>query len=266
MANWLIAVRRRWRSAFLRWRYYWDGRVSMTLLLVAVMVALLVGIWLGRWWIPDGSSVSSSTEQARSSERRDQRPETPSVRGRQASSTSVQMGRCQEVYAAQSRSLQSVGPAMTRWEVHIGAMNKLVVGAISLEQAQGFWDQTREGAARSLKEFNEAQRILDEETARCPVRVGRSSEELRGCASAVAARNRALDRAAVALDTWRAHVGHMEMLRRGEMSPEEATQLWLESWREGRREVEAYRSAAREARPVAVPDGRPDVGTESPCA
>jgi hypothetical protein len=37
----------------------------------------------------------------------------------------------------------------------------------------------------------------------------------------------------------------MDMLRAGEMSPEQATRLWLRSWHQGDRELEAYSRAAR---------------------
>jgi hypothetical protein len=78
----------------------------------------------------------------------------------------------------------------------------------------------------------------------------------------VAARHREIKRAAVALETWRTHVRHMEMLRRGEMSPEVATRMWLTNWREGSRQVDAYRSAARGARSHPDHPG----GTEGRCA
>ena len=64
----------------------------------------------------------------------------------------------------------------------------------------------------------------------------------------MAARDRTLHRATVALRTWETHVHHMEMLRDGEMTPQQATELWLQSWRAGDREVQAYREAARAGR------------------
>jgi hypothetical protein len=39
----------------------------------------------------------------------------------------------------------------------------------------------------------------------------------------------------------------MEMLRQGEMTAQEATSLWLQSWRQGNDEVRAYRAARRAA-------------------
>ena len=240
-------------TAYDRLRHF---KAPVVPLVVAVVLGLVLGLWAARWWIPEEPGEAIEPDRARLSEGMDSTPEAPSARPDREGSTSVQLGRCEEVYTAQVRPLKAVSPAMTQWEVHIGAMNKLVVGAISLGQAQQFWNQTREGAARNLKEFGGAQRVFDQRTARCPMPIKRASEELRGCAAVVATRHLELNLAAVALNTWRIHVGHMEMLRRGEMSPEEATQLWLQSWREGSREVDAYRSAARDAQRVTGSDGR----------
>ena len=40
----------------------------------------------------------------------------------------------------------------------------------------------------------------------------------------------------------------MDMLRLGEITPEEATQAWLTMWQQGDRDLDAYRAAARLAR------------------
>lgn len=264
MGEWFRSTRSRFRNAYGRWRYSWDGRAPASLLLVALVLGLVLGLWWGRW--SDGPETASPSDRARLSEGPDRRPGTHGARAERIASTNVRLDRCQVVYVAQDRPLRAVGPAMTQWEVHIGAMNKLVVGAISLAQAQEFWNQTREGAARNLATYRRTQRAFDERPARCALPVGRGSDELRTCAEAVADRHRELDRAAVALDTWRTHVRHMEMLRRGQMTPGEATRMWLESWREGNREVEAYRSAARGARPDAGEHGGHQDGAGGPCA
>src|SRR5262245_60313507 len=47
--------------------------------------------------------------------------------------------RCIEAQVLLALTIQQARPAMAQWELHIGAMNKLVVGAISLQQASEFW-------------------------------------------------------------------------------------------------------------------------------
>jgi hypothetical protein len=39
------------------------------------------------------------------------------------------------------------------------------------------------------------------------------------------------------------HVRDMEMLRDGQLSPAEATRMWLASWQSGMRQLKAYRAA-----------------------
>jgi hypothetical protein len=164
--------------------------------------------------------------------------------------TSIDLARCQEVFKAQNAPLLAAAASLDQWEVHIGAMNKLVTGAITLKQATQFWNQTRVGAATKLKSFAAAREEFRHRSARCPA--PRSSEagvvpERRACYRAVAARHQTLRLATVSLATWQLHVHHMEMLRRGEMSAQEATRLWLQNWHDGNDELRAYRAAARAA-------------------
>jgi hypothetical protein len=133
--------------------------------------------------------------------------------------------------------------------VHIGAMNKLVVGAITPEQVRQFWAQTRVGAGAKLQRFAAAHARYDRRHAHCPDPgpAARAKPALTTCHRAVAARDRELDLAATTLGTWEQHLHHMEMLRDGEMTVEQAIQVWLGSWTEADREIRAYRAASRSA-------------------
>lgn len=229
---------------------YDDGGRVRTI--VVVLVAALVGavvvalVWAG-WALlgdDDGGRAREAPPSSIPSELlavESEEPEAPDA-------VTSRLNRCGEVHDAQTSLLAAVDPALDQWEVHIGAMNQLVTGALTLQQATEFWDQTRVGAARNLDGYRLARTEFAGRTVRCPPpTASESSPDLRACAAAVAARNRALRLADVTLATWRVHVHHMEMLRQGEMTPEEATRLWLQSWRQGDREVRAYRSAAEAA-------------------
>jgi hypothetical protein len=158
------------------------------------------------------------------------------------------LARCQEVFRAQTEPLRAAEKSLAQWEVHVGAMNKLVTGAITLKQATEFWDETRISAADLLKRHASAVEEFGQRTARCPRTVpGTTTAAVAQCTATVTARGTALYEASVAEATWREHVHHMEMLRNGEMSPDDATQLWLMSWRQGVRELRAYHNAARAA-------------------
>jgi hypothetical protein len=63
----------------------------------------------------------------------------------------------------------------------------------------------------------------------------------------VEAEVRVLRAAGTSIDMWDHHIHQMDMLRLGELSPEEATQAWLAMWQQGVRDLDAYRAAARDA-------------------
>jgi hypothetical protein len=152
---------------------------------------------------------------------------------------------CRQVFGTQQQLLQEAAASMDQWEVHVGAMNKLVVGAITLPQATQFWNQTRVGAMAHLDSFTTDDGQYQQRTTRCPPPAGPrpSGDDLDACERGVAERGRVLKVARVALATWQMHVMHMEMLREGKLTPARATQLWLQSWREGQQQIDRYRTA-----------------------
>lgn len=156
-------------------------------------------------------------------------------------------GQCRQRFAAQGRVLRAADATLSQWEVHVGAMNKLVTGAISLQQATAFWNQTRVGAQERLARYDAAVRALEGAANRCSPAAAAAVDDQR-CAAAVEARDLALRKAHRATATWRQHVHHMEMLRQGTLSPAMAQRMWLRSWHRGVRQLEAYRAAAQDAR------------------
>lgn len=241
----VLRVLRRWRGAYARWRYDWDGRVPGSLLPVALALGLVVGLWWGRATLGDATGAAPSTDPTPSSQVGDGRPAAHDlvVKGRE--STRPPLDRCVVVHADQRSALEALGPPMAQWVVHMGAMNKLVAGAIDPPQLQEFWDGTRDRAATDLEALPEARRVLEQGGTGCPAPGSVTSERLRTCAAAVASRHRQLDRAVPVLETWRSHVRHMEMLRSRAMTVEEMTRWWEESWSEARRQVDAYRRVAQ---------------------
>ncbi|GAA1957465.1 hypothetical protein GCM10009798_16090 [Nocardioides panacihumi] len=164
--------------------------------------------------------------------------------------------RCATAAYSLTTPLQAAAPAMDQWEVHIGAMNKLVVGAITLPQATAFWNQTRVGAQHRIDHFHAALRTLRGSGVDCPapgLLDKAAPADLRSCAAHVDAEVRALDAARTAVNTWDMHVRDMERLRTGKLSPTAATQMWLSMWQRGQDQLKAYRAATR------------DVGTPGPC-
>jgi hypothetical protein len=212
----------------------------------AVVGMVLVGlVWLGVASLT-GSSVPVAKEDvgspvglnlSASPEPQDQRP-TP-------------LERCRTADSRVTPALHAADPAISQWEVHVGAMNKLVVGAISLQQATDFWNQTRLLARHNVRVFQAAAHRAARHAVRCRApgpAAGPMPAQLRSCSRRVAADRRALDAARAAIGTWARHVTDMDMLRIGKLTPTKATQMWLASWKAGVRQLQAYHGAVRTAR------------------
>ena len=209
--------------------------------------AVVVGLaWWGTWWwSPDDPGVADQAV-AHSGHT----TEELVLEATGASEATSELALCQSVYAEQRAPLRAAADSLGQWEVHVGAMNKLVAGEITLDQAWEFWNQTRVGAHAKLHAFATARGDYAQRIFRCPGpdRAAGAKAEPDTCHHAVTARGRALRLASIALVRWEEHVHHMDMLRAGEMTPEQATQLWLQNWQAGDREIRAYQAAARTAK------------------
>jgi hypothetical protein len=211
----------------------YEGPRGRTFLLGAVTGALVLGmVWALSWTATSGDSSADPWV-------------TAAVLPDPERSREERVPPCHRVFESQSEPLRAAATSLSQWQIHLGAMNQLVAGTITLERAQRFWDQTRLGALRRLDRYDEATSRHARRAVRCPAPAEDATVSDRTCAGAVRARFRALRLAGTSLGTWRVHVHHMDMLRAGDMSPEEATRLWLRSWREGDAELEAYSQAVQ---------------------
>ena len=220
-------------------------------MLAAFLVGALAGIMiLGLVWAMTG--LFAGTDSDRTATAGSRVTSTPTSDSGPSQETEVSGSpslffRCRQADRELAGLLLAAGPAMDQWEVHIGAMNKLVVGAITLQQANAFWNQTRVGAKGNLKHFRSVIHESPLAGVDCPSAAGltQAPTALATCVQRVSRERQALEAARAALRTWATHVRHMEMLRMGHMSPAVATQLWLTSWRHGIQELRAYQGAVR---------------------
>lgn len=227
------------------------SRTSAAPYLVGALVGALA---LGLVWTV--AAVSGDDEPSRASDR-STRPAAasleqvgaPSVAGAPSGAPDTP-DRCATAADRLAAAREAAAPAMQQWEVHVGAMNQLVVGAITLKQATDFWDNTRLGAIQRLDAFDAADAAVRRDGLDCPLpdRLGEASPALVACAKRVDADARAVALARTATRTWRHHVEDMDMLRMGHLSPAAATKSWLASWKEGVRQLDAYKAARAEAR------------------
>jgi hypothetical protein len=214
----------------------------------SVIAGVLLGVVVGAvvaWIIVSPDPVPSGSGRASLS---NALPSAPVAT--QDARSSDQMQRCIRAAKEVTPSLRRAASSVDQWEIHVGAMNKLVVGAITLQQATAFWNQTRVGAHHRIVEFNRAWARLHRQGLDCPspaMLPAQAPHELRSCAREVADDIRVLHAARTAIDTWGRHVHSMNMLRMGKLSPSTASQRWIAMWQRGQHEIDNYHAAARTA-------------------
>jgi hypothetical protein len=239
----------------------WEPDVGSLLGGIVVGVVIVGAVWLLASYL--SGDVGKETPPA-AVEQNALLGDSPSTASRSPAATRLQ--RCATAADDVERPLHEAGPALDQWEVHVGAMNKLVVGAITLPQATAFWNQTRVGAYDRIGRFEDAEARLERRGVDCPaLRLlgSGASPELRACVQHVAAERRALDSARTAITTWEHHMLAMDKLRAGKLSPTAATQMWMMMWQRGVDELKTFRGAESTARHTGSCGGG---GTQQPSA
>lgn len=151
---------------------------------------------------------------------------------------------CRQLWSLERGVLTAARPAMGQWEQHIAAMNQLVAGKITLTQAVSYWSRSRVRAERHVRAFEAADRSFRSTSASvCPAATARppgASTDLAACAEAAGAAGTTLAAARTSMRTWSHHIRDMERLRTGALSPTMAQQMWLQTWKQGARELRVY--------------------------
>jgi hypothetical protein len=155
---------------------------------------------------------------------------------------SSSVARCQARWQQQRQPLQAAQSSLRQWRVHVQAMNQLVAGDISASQAATFWNETRMGAMHNIMRFEQNRSRYESRAPECGSGDLDSADVQatprdRDCIRAAMAGDRVLSAAGTAITTWKQHVHHMEMLREGQMTADQAAQMWQMSWRAGQREL-----------------------------
>ena len=166
------------------------------------------------------------------------------------------MAGCQRLVAAQDAALRSAAITLDDWQVHIGAMNKFAVGAVTTKQLLGFWDRSSLAAFTRLQDFHDAAGRLPALPSACPPPTqGGQDADLRACSEAATSRREALDSARTAADAWERQLRAMQQLRSGVQSASQATDAWLGTWQTSLRQLEDYRRSAHDLPLSAVCSG-----------
>jgi hypothetical protein len=221
------------------------GRLLALIFTVGIVLGLMaVFLWIT---VADGSD-NDAAPQASSSSRPSEQEQQPNPDPRPSpGAADTRRERCAEAARALEAPLKAARPALEQWHVHVDAMNQLVVGEITLQQATRFWNQTRLGARHHLERFRREWSELQRTGVDCPAPgfLGPAPATARSCSRVVDAELRVARSAKTAIDTWDTHVRDMDMLRMGVLSPDRATEMWLRMWKQGVRDLDAYRMAAR---------------------
>lgn len=221
------------------------ARLLALTFLVGTMLGLL-GVLLWVSVLDSDDTPSGTTDNTVAAEPEPEQRSSPSAAPVPAVAD-TRAERCSEAAAGLEAALDAARPALRQWDVHVEAMNQLVVGEITLQQATRFWDRTRLGAQRNVDHFREAWKALERSGVDCPAPdlLGPAPAEVRSCSRIVDAELGVARAARTSISTWDMHVQHMDMLRMGTLSPEKATEMWLDMWQRGMRDLGAYRAAAR---------------------
>jgi Mrp family chromosome partitioning ATPase len=159
---------------------------------------------------------------------------------------------CRSHWDAQSAPLGAAKVSMGQWHRHIGAMNQLVAGQITMNQASAYWAKTRVRAEQNVERFFDADSTYSAGDYSCPaplpmLRADPDAAKLSDCRRAIAQREEAIQAARVAIETWHHHVMDMNMLQAGKLSPARAVRLWNKYWRQGAAEVHDYHGQLRQS-------------------
>jgi hypothetical protein len=117
----------------------------------------------------------------------------------QAEDTPPAITGCLQRWQQQGRPLLAADDTMKQWRLRIVAMNRLIAGEITLEQAADFWNQTRIGAMRRVERFQVEYAGYRDDAASCegpdaePEGSSSASDRHRRCAQAIRASDRVLE-------------------------------------------------------------------------
>jgi len=158
----------------------------------------------------------------------------------------TELERCRSLWARQVQVELAGDASLDQWRLHIDAMNQLVSGEITLEQATQYWNDTREGAHSKAEAFRALDADLDDSAARCAGGKG-ASRPVDKCMTATSAFGESLAAARIAMASWEHHIHAMDLFRAGEITAQQATTMWMESWQTGADQLAAYDRRAAHA-------------------
>jgi hypothetical protein len=163
---------------------------------------------------------------------------------------------CRSASTKQAQDLHAAQASLARWSTHIRAMNQLVAGKITPEQAKAFWTASRTGAAQEVARFEAVDRRSRGVSTQCSAPPGIDDhaahvKHLAACRQAADAKEAELNSGRTAIATWRHHIRDMELLRAGKISPFAGLMRWNKNWKKGDAELQHYQEMRKAAMSMA---------------
>jgi hypothetical protein len=220
--------------------------VILTVVALAVVVVLGAAVAFAQWNAPDSATAAGESPGAGQPAKSSTSPSwaaaasTPNSQSRRAD-----LAECQAYFRQQLSAAQTAAVSLNQWREHIQAMNQLVAGLISLDQAKQYWNQTRKGAIHKVAAFRHLEQQLTASSGCARSATGR--HRLARCDRATTAYDRALDAARTTIATWQMHINDMESLRNGQLSAQRAAKMWIHNWRVGAHQLARYDHLAARA-------------------
>lgn len=220
------------------------------------VVAVMAGVFAGAtmWGVQEQSQAQGPIVQP-AAKRVATAPAAPAVSELQQSLLLSTEGSCRLANLRQRTAVSAAAVSLAQFQKHMEAMNLLVAGEISFAVATKFWDQTRVAALGNVAAFRAADRYVGSSIPGCaPL-----AEDLTGvagparaaaiarCAASSSAQELVLRLARPTVANWEHHVHDMERLRRGELTPDQASAAWKKSWKTGLAQYAAYDAAMKKA-------------------
>jgi hypothetical protein len=164
--------------------------------------------------------------------------------------------KCRSAWETQGHTLGAAHASLTQWRTHVRAMNQLVAGKITAQQASSFWSVSRTGAAQRVARYQamDVQSLGAFTNCSSPLGVNGQTtqmQRLATCRQATLSRDDVLLASRVAIGTWQHHIQDMELLRAGKLSPSEGLQRWNNNWKHGVVELHRYRALLHAERRMA---------------
>jgi hypothetical protein len=154
----------------------------------------------------------------------------------------IELTHCQKATALANDAIEAADASIDQWELHIDAMNQLVGGEITLDQARKFWAKSKVASKEKARAFRDVDGRHRNSELDCTGPIGADKRRAQ-CVDRLAAAEQALTEARKAVKQWEHHIHAMDLEAAGKLTPQQVTRMWLASWKAGIHQVGDYTAA-----------------------